>query len=384
MTRLAVFLDGTWNDPKDETNVCRLLNLVQAKGTDGVEQKTFYDKGVGTKASDRLLGGAFGLGLSTNVLDAYRWLVKHYVEDDPIYIFGFSRGAYTARSVAGLIAKCGLLRQNARLTYQQIYDRYQLGKNATPIYRLEHIQRHGTRPLTQDERELLDSSRRVPIRMIGVWDTVGALGIPWNEAPLFGRRKYYFHNTNPSVIYENCVQALAIDEHRGPYAPTLWTKFWPIPPDAPDPHPNSNHQRTQMEQRWFVGAHSNVGGGYDNDPLHVLPLAWMQEKATEYGLQFASRIHATGTEIDTPPTDSFAAFMKGAYRLIRFGKRYYRTIGAGRTPVKGGESEPLNEWIDGSVFDCWRRHASYRPKNLQDWAKRRKLSPENVHGPCKA
>jgi uncharacterized protein (DUF2235 family) len=364
--RLAVFLDGTWNTPEDKTSVHRLYEMTLVGVVDdGVEQRKFYRTGVGTRWSERISGGAFGAGLSRNVLDAYRWLVDNYAEWDDIYLFGFSRGAYTARSLGGVIVNCGLLRQGASLKPDDIYERYKLGKTVEPIYRLEFLKRTGERELTAAERHLLANSRRVRIHVLGVWDTVGALGVPWTAAPLVGRRQFYFHNTNPSTIYEFGYHALAIDEHRGPYKPTLWTRFTPQEKDPrTDPHVAPPH----IEQRWFVGAHSNIGGGYRNDTLCQLPLAWMQEKAANHGLAFSSRIQVDPSDIDATPVDSFTEFMKGLYKIIRLGKRYYRHIGAGSRQVKRGWSTSINETIDSSVFAKYRKDSSYRPTNLQDWA----------------
>lgn len=95
MKRLAIFLDGTWNDPGSETNVHKLYSAVAAQGTDGVQQLTYYDPGVGTTKYQKILGGAVGLGLSKNVRDAYSWLLQNYVDNDEVYVIGFSRGAYT-------------------------------------------------------------------------------------------------------------------------------------------------------------------------------------------------------------------------------------------------------------------------------------------------
>ena len=110
MKRLALFLDGTWNEPGDNTNVWRLRSMVAARDAAGIEQRVYYDTGVGTRWYDRLRGGLLGKGLSTNIREAYQWLVEHYDEDDEIYVFGFSRGAFTARSLAGMISKCGIVR----------------------------------------------------------------------------------------------------------------------------------------------------------------------------------------------------------------------------------------------------------------------------------
>jgi uncharacterized protein (DUF2235 family) len=359
MKRLALFLDGTWNDPEDKTSVYRLAgNVVTTEANDPV-QRVYYGQGVGTRWYDKLRGGVLGQGLYENLQAAYGWLLKHYDEGDQVYIFGFSRGAYTARSLAGLIAKCGLIERDAgqALTLAQIYARYQKGKGADPIYTLHRISKENSRILSPEESALLKHSRRIPIEMIGVWDTVGSLGVPWTSAPLLGRENFYFHNTNPSRLYRHAFQALALDEHRGPYEPTLWTDFTP---DKPDPIPEKPWTREQLEQRWFIGAHSDVGGGYKGGTLDRLPMAWLQGKAAQLGLQFKNQVQLDGTEIAQVPTDSFAQFLKGAYRAIRLGKRFFRPIGRGVQKVTGGTSTPINEVIDGSVFDRWRKYSEYR------------------------
>ena len=111
--RLALFFDGTWNKPENNTNVWRLSLMLADKGPDGVPQVKFYDEGVGTHWFDRISGGAFGAGLSANVRRGYRWLMEHYNPGDEIYVFGFSRGAFTARSLSGVISRCGLLKPEA-------------------------------------------------------------------------------------------------------------------------------------------------------------------------------------------------------------------------------------------------------------------------------
>lgn len=374
MQQLAVFMDGTWNDEADRTNVLRLFECVATSGAGGLPQRAKYVPGVGTKWHERITGGAVGRGLSENVLEAYRWIAKHYdwnsPEPDRIFLFGFSRGAYTARSVAGLIATCGLMRPGAPFDVQWLYQRYRDRKQqAEPIYRLEYFRQSGERKLTPDEERLLGHSRRVDIHMIGVWDTVGALGIPWTGMPLIGKRAFYFHNPNLSVIHKHAFQALAIDEHRQPYKPTLWTVFQPKAKDgAPEIPPLE-----RCEQRWFAGAHSNVGDGYKNDPLPEAPLAWLQHKAAALGLGFASIVTPNPAAYATKPVDSYAEFMGGAFRMVTFGRRFYRPIGLERKQVKGGTSYPINEWIDASVFERCRRDPAYRPPNLLEWQRRRGL-----------
>lgn len=376
--RLAIFLDGTWNTPDDATSVHQLYRkTLNGTAPDGVDQRTFYRTGVGTKWSERILGGAFGAGLSKTVLDAYRWLVENYTDGDDIFLFGFSRGAYTARSLGGVIVNCGLLNTNATLTTDQVYDRYQAGKDVDPIYRLEYLKQTGERTLDDDEERLLTNCRRVKVHLLGVWDTVGALGVPWTAAPLVGKKNFYFHNTNPSTIYDYCYHALAIDEHRGPYKPTFWTRFTPESQDPlSDPHTPPPH----IEQRWFVGAHSNVGGGYADDCLCRLPLSWMQAKAATHGLAFDSTVTTEPEDFAGAPVDSYAQFMKGFYKIIRLGKRYYRQIGAPSRKVKKGWSTSIGESIDASVFAKYRSDPTYHPPNLEAWAKAKGFDLTTLNG----
>ena len=375
MKRLAIFLDGTWNDPGSETNVHKLYSAVAVEGADRVQQLTYYDPGVGTTKYQKILGGAVGLGLSENVRDAYSWLLQNYVDNDEVYVIGFSRGAYTARSLGGLIAGCGLARAGAPFGVDYLYDRYQLRKEtALPIYRLSYIRQSGERKLTEEEETLLKFSRRIDIKMMGVWDTVGALGVPWTGMPLIGRDRFYFHNPNLSKIYKNAFQALAIDEHRGAYSPTLWTLYTPNSADGQQPPPPEMPRLENVEQRWFIGAHANVGGGYPDDRLSRLPLAWLQSKSVSVGLQFSKTFDLTGDEHLTDPVDSYAKFMFRLYRPLTLWRRYYRPIGAFANQVKGGWSFPVNESIDGSVFRRWADVPHYRPPSITKWS-------EQVHRP---
>ncbi|MET3930281.1 uncharacterized protein (DUF2235 family) [Lysobacter sp. OAE881] len=377
MANIAIFLDGTWNDPKDRTSVFELKECLDVASNVPDRQQCYYSAGVGVKRFEKFRGGAFGMGLSENVLQAYRWLVKTYRDGDRIFLFGFSRGAYTARSLAGLIARCGLLHAQYGDRADAIYERYRLDKKAERIDELEYIRRHDKRPLTADEDRLLRESRRVEIEMIGVWDTVGSLGIPWSAAPIFGPKDYYFLNTRPSVLYRHCFHALAIDEHRGPYQPTLWTRFVPAGERA-DAKPALPLDR--FEQRWFIGAHSNIGGGYGGqDALRNPPLIWMQEKAQALGLRFTRTFEPSGNEATTQPAKSYEQFMHGLYRVATLGRRTWRTIGGDATPVKGGVSIPINETIDGSVFD-WCRANHQVPKNLADWAQRKSRNAGTLAG----
>lgn len=370
--RLALFLDGTWNTVESETNISRLHDLVADEGG-GVSQLRYYDSGVGTGRFEWLRGGALGYGLGRNVIEAYEWLAERYDDGDEIYIFGFSRGAYTARSLAGLIVKCGLLRRPATLDAGTLFARYRKLKNLRPIYELDYEAARGGK-LTAEEEELRRASRRVPIRLVGVWDTVGSLGIPFGNIPGLSRRQFQFHHTRLSNLFDYAYHALAIDEHRAAFRPSLWTRFIPKKPDPATAEPA---RFPKVEQRWFVGAHADVGGGNPTRLPHVAA-HWLAEKASDAGLAF-DRISPPGPKDHLDPvTDSYRSFMGGLYRLIKLGQRFYRTIGAGRVEKRHGWVEPVGETIDASVFA--RFGPDYCPPALLAWAKRHDVDLESAAG----
>ncbi|HJW82399.1 MAG TPA: DUF2235 domain-containing protein, partial [Acidiferrobacterales bacterium] len=303
----------------------RLCELIATTGGDGSEQlPPFYDKGVGTHALDRLSGGMFGYGLSENIRDGYRWLAEYYRPGDELFLFGFSRGAYTARSLAGLIRKCGILRSADKSLIQQAYD----------LYRDKDV--HPDSPDANAFRASFAQETR--IRFIGVWDTVGSLGIPATGVP-FSRDFYQWHDTELSKIVDYAYHALAIDEHRKDFAPAVWTVRKP--------------QNIDVEQRWFVGAHSNVGGGYRNDPLPDLALAWLQQKAKAAGLGFKADVVVNDQVPLATINDSYSEFMYGLYKRFKAGKRHYRAFGRG-----------VNETVDDSVWKRWDAKPDYRPPTV--------------------
>lgn len=373
MKRLAVFMDGTYNEPEDNTNVWRLRSMLSAQDSDGNAQLAYYDKGVGTNWHDRLQGGVAGSGLSKNIRQAYQWLVVNYDEGDAIYVFGFSRGAFSARSLAGMISRCGLLLPGSPMPVMQLYERYRKD-GARPIYKLPKDLDHA-KHLDLEDRWIVQYSRRVNIKMIGVWDTVGALGLKLFRSREEKRGEFNDHFVRLSRSFEHSYQALAIDEHRKDYRPSRWYHF--VPEKVPD---KIHTGPPTVEQRWFVGAHANVGGGYRADSLPQLPLQWLQQKAEFASLSFRQRIQLSGDEHLAKPVDSYKKFLAGAYRVLKFGRRHYRKIGKDREEVKGGWVEPHFETIDASVFDKWRADEGYRPDNLVDWAKRAGVDPKSVFG----
>jgi hypothetical protein len=261
MRKLVVFCDGTWKSADDKaiTNVVKVMDAVLPEDANHNAQILYYGKGVGTaNLLDRLFGGVFGDGLGTNVRDAYRFLVQNYLPGDDIYLFGFSRGAYTARSLAGMIRCCGLVRKDQANRISEAYD----------VYRQRHPD-GAEKPAAVKFRA--DYAREVRIKCIGVWDTVGALGVPVGRVlRMLSRKEHGFHDTQLSGRVDYAFHALAIDEKRYTFEPSLWT----VAPQA----------NQVVEQVWFCGAHSDVGGGYDETGLSDCALGWMLQKAVQAGL----------------------------------------------------------------------------------------------------
>ncbi|MGH8183158.1 MAG: DUF2235 domain-containing protein [Rhodanobacteraceae bacterium] len=348
--RQIVLFDGTWNRAKTHTNVERIWKLIAAADAGGCEQVCKYIAGVGVQPGiEHLLGGAFGLGFSGNIKQGYQWLASTWRDGDEIWLFGFSRGAYTARSLGGLIRKCGLLKPEADGNVTSAYV-----DNAYALYR------NGLHPDDPNMRAFREAhSREVSIRFIGVWDTVGALGIPCVASWFpFARSHYAFHDTDLSRIVQYAYQALALDEHRADFKPAKWTR--PKQSLAPGESPTAwKPQQIEVEQRWFVGAHSDVGGGektdgagHSPDTLPEITLAWMQAKAACAGLAFNSDyVPAAGAELDVP-NPSYKQFMYGFYKVFK--RPYQRVIGGG-----------INETIDPSVWMKWLAQSSYRPRSIE-------------------
>jgi uncharacterized protein (DUF2235 family) len=364
--RLAIFLDGTWNAVDDNTNVWRLKSLCAPKSADGAIQLVYYDIGV-----NGFVGGMFGKGLDANVTEAYDWLIDNYNPGDQVFLFGFSRGAYTARSLAGLIAKHGLLKPGAPLGTKQLYERYHRSADRT-LWVLRESQQAGTlTDASPEELWLLKYSQPINIKMVGVWDTVGALGIPFWSVQGISRSTFGFLHTGLRLSIENGYHALAIDEHRRDFAPTLWDVRHPKEPGAVIAAPRPVFS---VEQRWFVGAHANVGGGYNSNVLAQSPARWMMNKASQHGLTFRNGIDVDGDPNSSLITDSYGSFLWGAYSKVV--QPLYRPIGEAPRVDDDGTHINVNETIDSSIFERWRTVPNYRPPNLVDWASRHGVKVE--------
>lgn len=362
---LALFLDGTWNTVNNNTNVWRAKSLCIKDGA----QIAYYSQGVGTLFGERFMGGAFGWGLDKEVTDAYEWLVEHYRPGDRIYLFGFSRGAYTTRSLAGLISKLGLLKPGSPLSIDQLYARYRILKETRSIRQLQSAADKGDTTLTNEERWLITYSQAIPLWFLGVWDTVGALGLPFGDIPVISRKQYRFLQTDLWINDDAAYHAMAVDEHRKAFSPTLFT--WSHLRDAPSATGAFAFPTIEnVEQRWFAGAHANVGGGYNDDLLAQRPLQWLMTKATKRGLRFDGAVTIDGDQYQAPIADSFAEMAYGAYKLFHGSIPYYRPIGTVASGPNDIAHNVVNETIDASVFERWQQNAAYRPKNLAEWATR--------------
>jgi uncharacterized protein (DUF2235 family) len=265
---LAVCCDGTWDRPVERhseqrtcTNVYKLWRGIADENRSGDPQRTFYHEGVGTGGRlDHIFGGVFGSGLARNVLGCYRFLALNYAPGDRIYLFGFSRGAYTARSTAGMVRNCGLLRHE---NLDRLAD----------AFRLYRDRGEDTSPASERARKFRDAyAHDARVHFIGVWDTVGSLGVP---VPIpFFKPWWAFHDTDLSSTVLNAYHAIAIDEQRAPFKPTLWTR----PTEPPE---------QVLEQVWFAGCHRDVGGGEPRPDLADVTLRWMVTQAQKCGLGFA-------------------------------------------------------------------------------------------------
>lgn len=358
--RLIVCLDGTWNTPDEgdnPTNVVKIMRAIRPTGNDEVHQIVFYDKGVGTGGPiDTIRGGVFGKGVDDNVQDGYRFLVNNYVRGDELYLFGFSRGAFTARALAGFIGKYGMIEKGEMRLLPQLWKLYEKRKSG--------------KEATGKLKKALDAGiADVSIKCVGVWDTVGALGIP---AEVFGpanRKRFQFLDASLGKNVDVALHAVAIDEKRGPFVPTLWEK---------------KARDTQLvEQVWFPGVHSNVGGSYLDARLSDTALDWMIKrlKATTE-LSFDNDYINDKDRVDSNALGKLYDSRGNLYIFSRVSPKI-RLIGQNkvsaswlrrltmRTTERDNGGPYLNEMIHQSAIDRFGREAPvengkevYEPANL--------------------
>lgn len=277
MKNIVICCDGTWNTPDEKdhgvpvpTNVVRLFNALADADAQGTRQHRYYHPGVGTDGAwwNKLVDGGTGRGLDRNIMSGYRELCDFYEPGDSIFLFGFSRGAYTVRSLGGLIAHAGLL-DASDVAEPELWQRIE--RIFDKGYRRKSETRADWGKLGWKFRNA--AKQAVPIRFLGVWDTVGALGIPEDMAllNLLGQlQDHTFHDTALSLSIQTARHAVALDEMRASFQPTLWTS-----------------SGGDAKQVWFAGVHADVGGGYRETGLSDIALQWMIDEATQCGLAFA-------------------------------------------------------------------------------------------------
>ena len=337
--RIIICSDGTWFTPEHKhqgavtpSNVYKMTCAIAPQARDGTPQVVFYSKGVGTSwGLNRFFGGAFGSGLFKNIDAAYSFLVQNYAEGDEIYFLGFSRGAYTVRSTVGLIRKCGLLQKIHSERFAEAYE----------LYRRRDLV--ADTPEAKRFRE--DYAREVRIKFLGVWETVGALGIPLGVLGGLTRKRYLFHDVRLSRIVENAYHAVAIDERRKPFTPALWEV--------------TDSAQQNVEQVWFAGVHNNVGGGYRDHGLSDIAFLWMQEKAAACGLSFDE------TYIKKILAPNYAGGINRSKTLL-----FYRLLGAAKFRAIAQQNAAHESLHDSARRRFHDEALAYKPPNLADYLNR--------------
>ncbi len=270
MRNLVVAADGTWSRPDQRdrgrnvpTNVVKFIRAVDEDNADPAQVK-YYDTGVGTAQWwNKYRGGIAGRGLFKNMRDAYAWITRTHRPGDRLYLAGFSRGAFTVRSLAGMLGLCGIPDDNE--------DADRLAVEAAEIYR------HPDAAVRRDrsaEFRTTHACKPGLVQFIGVWDTVGALGLP-TRGPLgyFLRKRHSFHDVRLGGNVRHAFHAVAIHERRAPFEPTLWRG-------------EKADETETVVQAWFPGVHNNIGGGYVDAGLSDRALDWMIAHARDAGLVF--------------------------------------------------------------------------------------------------
>ncbi len=278
---IVIFSDGTGQEggKKHNTNVYKLFNMIESRTN---EQIAFYDRGLGT-GTRKLTGNALGAGFDENVLDCYQFISDHYKCGDRLFLFGFSRGAATVRSLSGFISLFGILPQSrpelAKQAYKDIYSISDPDERKEKT--LEFIKRNNTTFCNID--------------FLGVWDTVAALGVPikavnafFDKIPYF---KNSFHDFKLSARVQHAYHAMSIDEERDAFVLLPWQTMkegqsilgnvMTDPRDGDTSEQKGKNRQQTVKQVWFSGVHTDVGGGYKQSGVSDIPLCWMIDRATD-------------------------------------------------------------------------------------------------------
>jgi uncharacterized protein (DUF2235 family) len=367
--KIVICLDGTWQNPYKikqrsdgsrvlkPSNVLKLSRAVLPRNPDdGREQITYYDAGIGALVTypgrpnrllsftDRILGGGWGAGFESNLEEAFRFLVHNHREGDQVFLFGFSRGAAQARALTRFLDWLGGVPQKR--------DAY-----FAPLFLLHYVLTRGTgRPkdvVTEDGHGASQPIVPVNVELLGVWDTVMALGSRLNaDARTSTPQRSFYVGSSPALCVRHARQALAIDEERFDFRPEIWLD-------------HADYQT--MEQRWFPGSHSNVGGGYVHDGLANISFRWLIDVAAELSLAID---HDFIKPYRPYPQDRFYPSTHIGFKsleLIRF------RLGKGRRKLTGFPDESRLS-LDRSVIhrlksrpQDHKRLRPYRPKNVIEY-----------------
>jgi len=351
--RLIVCCDGTWQQLRSQcpTNVVKIAQAITAKGHDDRPQVVFYDEGVGTGDwRDRLRGGIFGIGLDQNIQECYRFLCLNHEIGDEIYLFGFSRGAYTVRSLAGLVTQFGLLERYDIRLIPKVYDAYRL--------REEDRNYEAKR---KEAEQLQQRGIDVHITLLGCWDTVGALGVP-NLIPRLPidqwvNYRYQFHDTKLSPKIQHALHAISIDEPLKSFQVTRM---------------QSEHESTQLKEVWFPGNHGAIGGGISDrespDPEHPKPLDGLSDRTLQWMIEEIEH-RKLGLTFDTDA-------IPGGLNPNALGKFYVEPQKL-VLKIAPKESRQIDDQdsLDRSVFERW----AAPPEELEPWKNEMgKYRPNNL------
>lgn len=362
------------NDPllQQPTNVTRIARCVAKKDSSGIPQISFYQAGIGTyDLLDKIAGGATGLGLSEHIREAYQFIAANYDQEagDEIFLVGFSRGSFTARSIAAFINDVGLITPTGMQYFYPIFEDWE--NQQMPGYK-SHFNNYpfpGPRPNLNDpngQREYVGKLQQlgyttpdVKIKAIACYDTVGSLGIPRigifaaNKAP-YHSIDYAFVDTSVPRVVQHAIHALALDERREPFAPTMWEL----------PHPESGQTLTQV---WFQGGHADVGGSFDDTRAADITLAWMVQQLSQYGVEFNLKLLVDQYWSELKAEDKSMEKRHWACGMIHDSMTFLYWLGgiAHRSPMEylrydHSTGEPYQNPTRPLVNTCEKVHASVR------------------------
>lgn len=367
--------DGTWMDAdgisgQTPSNVTRILRAIPSIGTDehgeAISQVTFYQNGIGTGGSGwfaknvgAYLNGATGEGMVSNIREAYQFICSNYHDQDEIIIIGFSRGAFTARSIASLIGALGLLTTTGLEHLITLIDdwEYQGDPNyqsSSPDKPWKNRGDFTSQQYQMNLRERQLTRFDIKIKCVGVWDTVGALGVPRIALfPLPEQSQFSFINTQVPKFVEYAFHALAMDEKRRSYRPTIWASE------------NSQEWPRVMRQTWFPGVHSDVGGSYEDDDLANVSLAWMighmiQHKVVTFNEDYVLALFKRSREED-------------ALRAAKTGTKSSNPRAWGEGTIHDSMSELIFKMGGTKV----RTPGQY---TTQHWKQQESSTPQRLHG----